>query len=146
MENNLEKMMLPFKVQQLLQTIIEKKRFGIEDAMQYLYSSDLYNLLSEESSYLWQLSTLNLYDLLKKEKRIKKQKQNNSTPILLFLSFCLENYKESKMISAEETLFLFNNYGVLDYLSDVFETLHTQGKDYIMEEIENYITNKKLNK
>ena len=146
MENNLEKMMLPFKVQQLLQTIIEKKRFGIEDAMQYLYSSDLYNLLSEESSYLWQLSTLNLYDLLKKEKRIKKQKQNNSTPVLLFLSFCLENYKESKMISAEETLFLFNNYGVLDYLSDVFETLHTQGKDYIMEEIENYITNKKLNK
>ena len=146
MENNLEKMMLPFKIQQLLQTIIEKKRFGIEDAMQYLYSSDLYNLLSEESSYLWQLSTLNLYDLLKKEKRIKKQKQNNSTPVLLFLSFCLENYKESKMISAEETLFLFNNHGVLDYLSDVFETLHTQGKDYIMEEIENYITNKKLNK
>ena len=146
MENNLEKMMLPFKVQQLLQTIIEKKRFGIEDAMQYLYSSDLYNLLSEESSYLWQLSTLNLYDLLKKEKRIKKQKQNNSTPVLLFLSFCLENYKEYKMLSAEEALFSFSQHGVLDYLENVFETLHTQGKDYIMEEIENYITNKKLNK
>ena len=146
MENNLEKMMLPFKVQQLLQTIIEKKGLDVKDAMQYLYSSDLYNLLSEESSYLWQLGTLNLYDLLKKEKRIKKQKQNNSTPILLFLSFCLENYREHKTLTAEETLFLFNNHGVLDYLSDVFETLHTQGKDYIMNDIENFITNKKLNK
>lgn len=143
MENQLGKMMTPFKVQQLLDVIIEKKRLGIEDAMQYLYSSDLYAQLSSESSYLWQLSTLNLYDLLKKEKRKKKQAQNHTAPILLFLSFSLENYKEHINANAEETLLLFNKYNVLDYLKDVFDTLHTQSKEYIMKEIDTYINKRK---
>lgn len=142
----IEKLMLPFKVQQLLNTIIEKKRMGISDAMQYLYSSDLYAQLALESSYLWQLSAYNLYDLLKKEKRRKKQTQNNSTEALLFLSFCLENYKEHKKISAEEALFLFQKYKVLDFLENVFDALHTQSKDYIMCEIDTYIRNQKRKK
>ena len=37
MGTNLEKAMLPFKLQQLLDIIIEKKNFGVEDALQYLY-------------------------------------------------------------------------------------------------------------
>jgi len=143
MENSLEKMMLPYKVQQLLQAIIERKGFGIEDAVQYLYSSDLYKQLSEENSYLWQLGASYLYDLLEEEKNQKKEKQNNSTPVLLFLSFCFENYREYRHISAEETLHLFNKYDVLPYLEDVFETLHTQGKDYIMRDIDEYINNQK---
>lgn len=146
MGNQLGKMMMPFKVQQLLDVVIEKKGLGIEDAMQYLYSSDLYTQLSAESSYLWQLSTLNLYDLLKKEKRQKKQNQNYTTPILLFLSFCLENYKEHINVDAEATLHLFNKYNVLDYLKEVFDTLHTQSKEYIMVEIDNYIKNRKNQK
>lgn len=144
MENNLAKMMLPFKVQQLLDTIIEKKGLGLEDAMQYLYSSELYKQLSTESSYLWQLSTLNLYDLLKKEKRLKKQSQNNTASVLLFLTFCLENYKDYKNLDAEQALFTFNQYNVLEYLEEVFEMLHTQSKEYIMSEIDNYITNRKI--
>jgi len=131
-------------LQQLLDAIIEKKGLGIEDALQYLYSSDLYKQLSSESSYLWQLSTLNLYDLLKKEKHLKKKNQNNTSPILLFLAFCLENYKEHKNISAEEALFLFNKYNVLEYLQEVFDTLHTQSEEYIMTEIDNYINNRKI--
>ncbi len=144
MEHSVEKLMLPFKIQQLLEVIIEKRRLDVEDAMQYLYSSDLYKQLSEESSYLWQLSALNLYEYLKKEKRLKKQKQNNSTPVLLFLSFCLENYKEHKHISTQEAFFLFSQYGVPDYLEEVFETLHTQGKDYIMRDIDEYINRRKV--
>ncbi|MDR1371330.1 MAG: DUF3791 domain-containing protein [Dysgonamonadaceae bacterium] len=144
MENNLVKMMLPFKMQQLLETIIEKRGLNIKDAMLYLYSSDLYQRMSEEESYLWQLSTPNLYDMLKTEKRKKKQKENNSAPVLLFLSFCMENYKEHKNLSAEETLCLFNKYEVVDYLEDVFDALHTQGKDYIMSEIDEYINNRRI--
>ena len=94
---------------------------------------------------LWQLSTLNLYDLLDKEKkRIKKQEQNNaSSAISLFIVFCIENYKNHKNISTEDALFLFNKYNVLDYLKKVFDTLHTQSKEYIMTEIDNYISNRK---
>lgn len=144
MENSLVKMMLPFKIQQLLETIIEKRGFNIKDALNYLYSSDLYQQMSSEESYLWQLSTPNLYDMLKKEKNKQKQRENSSASVLLFLSFCVENYKEYKNLDAEETLLLFNKYNVLPYLEDVFDTLHTQGKDYIMSEIDEYISNRKI--
>jgi hypothetical protein len=100
--------------------------------------------MSAKDSYLWQLSTPNLYDMLKKEKNKKKRKENNSASVLLFLSFCIENYKAHKNLSAEETLFLFNKYGVVDYLGDVFDVLHTQGKDYIMSEIDAYIDNRTI--
>ena len=143
MENSLEKIMLPYKVQQVIQTIIERKGFGVEDAVQYLYSSDLYKQLSKKDSYLWKMGAAYLYDLLEEGKIQRKEKQNNSTPVLLFLSFCLENYKEYKRISAEETLHLFNKYNTLTYLEDVFEPLHTQGKDYIMRDIDEYINNQK---
>jgi len=116
----------------------------VEEAFQYLYSSDLYKKLSSESSYFWKLSTPNLYDLLKKEKRLRKQGQNTTKPMLLFFAFCVENYKDHKSIDTTETLFLFNKYNVLVYLEEVHETLHTQGKEYIMKEIDDYINNMDL--
>lgn len=143
MEESSVKMMLPFKIQQLLETIIKENALNVKDAMQYLYSSHLYKQMSAEDSYLWQLSTANLYDMLQTEKNEEKEKENHSAPVLLFLSFCIENYKDYKNLSIEETLLLFNQYGVVDYLEDVFDTLHTQGKDYIMSEIDEYINNRK---
>ena len=86
---------------------------------------------------------MSLYDLLKKEKRMKQQNQKVDSSILLFVVFCLENYKEHKHISSEETLFIFNQYNVIEYLKDVYDSLHTQGKGYIMEEIDLYINNQK---
>jgi hypothetical protein len=146
MEDNVVKYLLPFKTQQLLNTIIEKRGLCVEDAVHYLYSSNVYKQLSEESSLLWQFSTLYLYDMLMSEKRLKKQRQNNTKPILLFVTFCIENYKEYKNISADETLFIFNKYEVIGYLEAVYDTLHTQGKDYIMSEIDGYIKNRKAKK
>ena len=137
------KTMLPFKIQQLLEMIIVKNELNIKDAIHYFYSSNLYKQMSAKDSYLWQLSTANLYDMLQTEKYEEKRKENNSAPVLLFLSFCMENYKEYKNLSIEDTLLLFYKYGVVDYLEDVFDTLHTQGKNYIMNEIDKYINNRK---
>ena len=75
---------------------------------------------------------------MKKEKRLKKQSRNNTPPILLFLTFCLENYKNHKKIDAGEALSLFNKYDVLEYLENVYDTLHTQSKEYIIAEIDEY--------
>ena len=146
MEENIGKSLLPFKSQQLLNTIIEKRGLCVEDAANYLYSSNVYKQLSEESSLLWQFSTIYLYDMLMREKRLKKQRQNSSKPILLFLTFCIENYKEYKNITTDETLLIFNKYEVISYLESVYDTLHTQGKDYIMREIDGYIKNRKAKK
>ncbi|MDR2913173.1 MAG: DUF3791 domain-containing protein [Alistipes sp.] len=135
-------MMLPFKVQRLLSTIIEKKGLDIEDALGYLYSSDTYRQLSSDSPYLRRLSTANLYDMLKKGKRKKKQTRNISSDTLLFISSCIENYKEHKRMGADEVLMLFKKYDVTDYLIQGFEVLHTQGKKYIMADIDRYIKNR----
>ncbi len=143
MENNTGKMMLPFKVQQLLGTIIEKKGFDIEDALGYLYSSELYRKLSTDSPLLWRFSTANLYDMLKNEKRKTRHDQNTSSPVLLFLAFCMENYKAHKQISADEVLYLFKKYDVIGFLTEGFDVLHTQGKEYIMADIDRYIKNRK---
>ena|GEM_PF-176767 len=143
MEQQIERTILPFKIQQLINIIIQKKRCGADEAFRYLYSSNLYQQLTSESSFLWQFSTPSLYDLLKKEKHSTKQSQNKDPKVLLFQVFCLENYKSYKSISADDVLHLFFKYNVFNYLNDVFEMLHTQGRDYIMAEIDEYIKNKK---
>ena len=143
MEQQIERTILPFKIQQLVNVIIQKKRCSVEEAFRYLYSSNLYKQLTSESSFLWQYSTMSLYDLLKKEKISEKKSQNEDPKVLLFQVFCLENYKGHKAISADDVLHLFFKYNVFDYLNKVFEMLHTQGRDYIMAEIDGYIKNKK---
>ena len=63
--------------------------------------------------------------------------------IAYFLSFCIEQYKVKQGLSGEDTMNLFEKYNVLSYLSDTFEVLHTQGRQWLMEEIEDYITKQK---
>jgi hypothetical protein len=134
--------LLPFKVQQLLAILIEKQKLGVEDAMQYLYSSEVYRHLTSGILY-WTYSTSSLYELLKEEKRKRRKAVAHSPEVLLFYAFCLESYKEEKQLEAEKVLTLFRSYHVLNYLASVYDTLHTQGKSYIVEEIDRYIKRKK---
>ena len=59
--------------------------------------------------------------------------------ILDFKIFCVERYKSEHNLEGAETFRLFNEYKVLDYLSKVYDTLHTQGEDYIVGSIDEYI-------
>ncbi|GAB3353425.1 hypothetical protein GCM10027566_13830 [Arachidicoccus ginsenosidivorans] len=143
MEKHVEQLMLPYKIQQLLGVILEKRNIGVKDAISFLYDSKLYKELSGDDSYLWGLSPYNLYDQLIQEKAEALDRINLSMPILLFLAFCIENYKKHTNFSSEKVLELFNLYGVIDYLVEVYEMLHTQGEGYIMEEIDRFIENRK---
>ncbi len=64
-----------------------------------------------------------------------KKKQD----IAYFLSFCIEQYKNKKGVSGAEAMEEFSKYGVLEYLSDHFEPLHTQSHHWILAEIEDFI-------
>ena len=46
-------------------------------------------------------------------------------------------------MSGEEIATLFEQYGVLPYLEDNFEVLHTQGHRWLMEEIDELIDKQK---
>lgn len=59
--------------------------------------------------------------------------------IALFVSFCIEEYGASKGVSGTQVLDLFTKYGVTDYLCKYFEPLHTQGRQWLIEEIDEFI-------
>ncbi|MDR3236557.1 MAG: DUF3791 domain-containing protein [Prevotellaceae bacterium] len=132
---SIETAIMPFKVQQLMEIIMDKKQLGYEDAFDYLYSSDCYKLLLQEDTKLWYMSGLEIYKLLEEEKKAKQAKPK----VLLFFVFCLEKYKAFAHISAAETLFVFRKYRVFDYLCEGFEVLHTQGEKYIVSDIDEFI-------
>ncbi len=59
--------------------------------------------------------------------------------IALFVAFCIEEYGAAKGMSAEQVLDLFSKYGLVDYLSEFYDVLHTQGRQWLIEEIDEYI-------
>lgn len=66
---------------------------------------------------------------------MNKKKQD----IAYFISFCIEQYKNEHHLSGAEAMRLFADYGLLDYLSEHFEVLHTQSRQWLMEDIEEFI-------
>lgn len=59
--------------------------------------------------------------------------------IAYFLSFCIEQYKVAKGLSGSEAMAVLSEYGVLEYLAEHWEILHTQGRQWIIEDIDEFI-------
>lgn len=74
---------------------------------------------------------------------MKTDIKDKELDIAYFLSFCIEQYKNKHQMSGEEVAILFEQYGVLPYLEDNFEVLHTQGHRWLMDEIDEWINNRK---
>ena len=60
---------LELKIQDILSLILERERLNFEDALLYIYQSKLYAGLIDESTKLWHLSTVKLFDMLHEEKQ-----------------------------------------------------------------------------
>ena len=129
--------LLPFILRGITKKVMKKKKLNAKDALQYVISSQLYTKLHDEETKYWYMSTLALYDELEREKKLFQKTYNDH--ILLFTFFCIENYQFIKNKTKEEVLFLFDKYNIYDYLHEVFEPLHTQGVNYIMDTIELFI-------
>ncbi|MDR2172500.1 MAG: DUF3791 domain-containing protein [Planctomycetaceae bacterium] len=65
---------------------------------------------------------------------------------LEFVSFCIEMYAGKYEISGSLVARQFEDYGVLDYLFENYDALHTQGWGYILPLIDDYIGSQKQNK
>jgi hypothetical protein len=59
--------------------------------------------------------------------------------ITFFKAFCIERYKYEHNIKGNETFRLFKEHGVLDYLGDYYDVLHTFGDKYILADIDKFI-------
>lgn len=59
--------------------------------------------------------------------------------IAYFLSFCIEQYKKEKEVSGAEAVQTLKQYGVLEYLAEHFDVLHTQSKQWLLADIDEFI-------
>ena len=67
----------------------------------------------------------------------------NLKNITYFISFCIEQYMNAKGINEDEAMATFTEYGVFNYLKDYFEVLHTQSRQWIVADIEEFINDRK---
>ena len=59
--------------------------------------------------------------------------------VVKFKAFCLERYKHEHNMRGKDALRLFNQYGVMDYLSSFYDVLHTFGDKYLVQDIDLFI-------
>lgn len=67
---------------------------------------------------------------------------NNEEKLVEFVSFCIENFKVKHLMKGKDTAILFKKSGVIEFIKNGYEMLHTQGKEYILEEIEIFLKNR----
>lgn len=56
-----------------------------------------------------------------------------------FIVFCIEIYKWKNGLNGEEVYELFKKYGVLNYLQEGYDVLHTQGDAWLINDINEFL-------
>lgn len=133
-----EAAMLPFKVIELADIVAEKKKLSIDDALFYLYNSELYHDLLNPELKLWYYGGMQLYEFLEQEK-LHGRKQSPQKAERQFLIFCIEQYRLRNNLSSASVLEKFIRLNVDKFIMDNFEVLHSQGAEYILHEIDVFI-------
>ena len=60
-----------------------------------------------------------------------------------FLIHCIEQYKAAKQLTGRQVIALFEQFSVMEYIYDCFEALHTTGRNYLINDIDQYIAAQK---
>lgn len=66
-------------------------------------------------------------------------KKMKNEDLAFWLSWCIEEYAAKKNVSASKIAELFEKNDVFSYLTENAEILHTQGKNYILGSIEEFL-------
>lgn len=62
-----------------------------------------------------------------------------------YLVFCVERYKAAKGLTGIQVSELFTRFQVWNYIYDCFEALHVTGENYMINDIDQYIEERRLN-
>lgn len=63
--------------------------------------------------------------------------------ISYFISFCIEQYMKEKGLDEDVVIDTFSEFGVLEYLNDCFDVLHTQSRQWLVEDIDEFVNRRK---
>lgn len=61
----------------------------------------------------------------------------------MFVSFCIEQYAKTKNMTTEDVVNLFEQYGITEHFCEFYDVLHTQGHNWLVEEIDEMIDNRR---
>lgn len=60
-----------------------------------------------------------------------------------FTVFCLESYKQAHNMTGKESLKVFNDNKVFEYIEAFYDVLHSTGQNYIVEDIDIFINSRR---
>jgi len=56
--------------------------------------------------------------------------------------FCLESYKTAHNLTGKEVIDIFSRYNIIDYVKSFYDVLHSTGQEYIVDDIDKYISSR----
>ena len=62
--------------------------------------------------------------------------------VVEFVSFCIEMYAREYDMSGSDVTAMFEKYGLIDYLFSNYEELHSQGKEFLVSLLHNFVARK----
>lgn len=136
-ENNI----IPIKISHLAAYVSKAKRISLDDALLYIYVNPMYERLYDEEAKWWYLSTEALYEEFERW----RDRQNREVPkeVFEFYTYCLENYAIRKQISGMRAWVIFKESGADEYVIDNYDLLHTQGLEYVLDDVQRFINRRK---
>ena len=136
-----EKNIIPIKISHLAAYVSRVKRISLDDALVYIYVNPMYKRLYDENAKWWYLSTEALYEEF--ERWRDRQKREVPKEVFEFYTYCLENYAIRQQISGMRAWVLFKESSADEYVIDNYDLLHTQGMDYVLDDIQRFINRRK---
>ena len=136
-----EENIIPIKISQLARYVAKVKKISLDDALVYIYVNPMYKRLYDEKAKWWYLSTEALYEEF--ESWRKRQTLEIPREVFEFYTYCLENYAISKNISGLSAWTVFKESDADKYIIDNYDLLHTQGLEYLLDNIQRFIKRRK---
>lgn len=136
-----EEQIVPIKISRLAEYIAQRKHIFLDEALVYVYTNPMYDKLYDEGAKWWYLSTEALYE----EFELRRGRQQMEVPkeVFEFYTYCLENYATRKRISGMRAWAIFKESGADEYIIDNYDLLHTQGIEYVLDDIQRFINRRK---
>ena len=136
-----EEQIVPIKISRLAEYVSQRKRIALDDALVYIYSNTMYDRLYDEGAKWWYLSTAALYDEFEAARNAESGIVTHEQ--FDFYTYCLENYAIRKRISGMRAWVIFKESNADKYVIDNYDLLHTQGLDYVLDDIQRFINRRK---
>ena len=136
-----EEQIVPIKISRLAEYVSQRKRIALDDALVYIYSNPMYDRLYDEGAKWWYLSTAALYDEFEAARNAESGIVTHEQ--FDFYTYCLENYAIRKRISGMRAWVIFKESNADKYVIDNYDLLHTQGLDYVLDDIQRFINRRK---